>query len=211
MGHEPVGTVEKVGAAVEGFKPGDRVSGWAYPALAEYVAFKAANTVKIPDAISDEDATVEPLACVVSAINKLPKEAFLKPVAVIGCGYMGLAALSLLKLRGADTIIAVDTSEQARQNARKLGAVEAYHPSEVPARYLATWDSGCEGGFHVVSEWTGNRRRWIWPADGGGGRHAGRGRLPRGRPAAGGHAAVELQGHHMINPHERRMDYMAQC
>ena len=212
MGHEPVGTVEKVGAAVEGFKPGDRVSGWAYPALAEYVAFKAANTVKIPDAISDEDATVEPLACVVSAINKLPKEAFLKPVAVIGCGYMGLAALSLLKLRGADTIIAVDTSEQARQNARKLGAVEAYHPSEVPARYLATWDSGCEGGFHVVSEWTGNQQA----LDLAGRMVAVGGTLGVGGYHAGGPRQVDMQLWNykaitMINLHERRMDYMAQC
>lgn len=212
LGHEPVGTVVQVGEAVTGFAPGDRVSGWVWPALMEYVAFKAAHTVKIPDAISDEDATVEPLACVVSALSKLPARVPNQPTAVIGCGYMGLAAISLMKARGWGPIIAVDTREEARGEALRLGAAEAHHPDQLPPDYLATWDSGCAGGFAVVSEWAGNQAA----LDLAGRMTAIDGFLGIGGYHAGGPRQVDMQLWNYkaiaaVSLHERDMVRLAAC
>ena len=153
LGHEPVGTVARLGEQVTGFAVGDRVSGLSHPALAEYVVFKAEHTVKIPDEISDEDAMAEPLACLVSAIDKLPLCGFMRPSAVVGCGFMGLGAISLMKMKSAGPIIAVDVREEARENALRYGADEVYHPDEVPDKYLATWELGFDHGLPVVTEW----------------------------------------------------------
>lgn len=153
FGHEPVGVVDKVGQAVTGFKPGDRVSGLASPALAEYVVFNAAHTVHVPDGLDDEDATAEPLSCLVSAVLRLPLKPYGEPAAVVGCGYMGLGALSLMRMRMAGPIIAVDKRLEALEAALKFGATEVYLPEEVPQRYLATWENGCKGGLPVVTEW----------------------------------------------------------
>ena len=153
LGHEPVGTVARLGEQVTGFAVGDRVSGLSYPALAEYVVFKAEHTVKIPDEISDEDAMAEPLACLVSAIDKLPLRGFMRPSAVVGCGFMGLGAISLMKMKSAGPIIAVDVREEARENALRYGADEVYYFDEVFDKYLATWELGFDHGLPVVTEW----------------------------------------------------------
>lgn len=212
FGHEPVGTVARVGAEVTGFQAGDRVSGLSYPAMAEYVVFKASRTVKIPDELSDEDAMAEPLACLVSAISKLPLGQYMQPVAVVGCGFMGLGAVSLLKLKSAGPIIAVDVRAQARENALKLGADEAWHPDDLPPHYLATWDRGCEGGFPVVTEWAESNQA----LDLAGRMTAIGGTLGIGSYHSGGPRQVDMQLWNYkaltaISLHERDMDRMVEC
>ena len=212
FGHEPVGTVARVGAGVSGFAPGDRVSGLAHPALAEYVVFKAAHTVRVPENIPDEDATAEPLSCLVSAISKLPLHTYAEPVAVVGCGYMGLGAVSLLKLKASGPIIAVDPRPEARENALRLGADEAWHPDNVPAEYLATWENGCSGGLRVVSEWAESREA----LDLAGKMTAIDGTLGIGAYHTGGPRLVDLQLWNYkaitaISLHERKQDYQTVC
>ena len=158
LGHEPVGVIEKVGCAITNFVMGDKVSGLSHPTLAEYVVFKEKYTVKIPDELSVEDAMGGPLACLVSVISKLPLSEFAEKVAVVGCGFMGLWAISLHKMKNTVSIIAVDVREEARQNALEMGDDEAYHPNEVPSLYPATWENGCEGGLPIMTEWTENEQ-----------------------------------------------------
>lgn len=212
LGHEPVGTVAQLGQEVTGFTVGERVSGLSHPAMAEYVVFKARHTVKVPDSISDEDAMAEPLACLVSAISKLPLGEFAQPVGVVGCGFMGLGAISLLKMKNAGPIIAVDVRKEARDNALNMGADEAYHPDEVPNRYLATWDNNMAGGLRVVTEWAENEQALDL---------AGRmcmidGTLGIGSYHSGARRQVDMQLWNYkaltaISLHERNMERMVEC
>ena len=56
--------------------------------------------------------------------------------AVIGCGYMGLGVIALMKLRGVSRIIAVDIRQSSLGIAAKLGADEVYTQDTVPNVYI---------------------------------------------------------------------------
>lgn len=212
FGHEPMGVVERVGAKVTRFFPGQRVSGVALEAFAEYVAFEEKNLVHVPDNVRDEDATVEPLACLVSAASKLPVAVPGDPVAVVGTGYMGLGMIALFKAMGAGRIIAVDVREEALENARRFGATEAYLPHQIPKGYLAPMSDIFGGGLPVVSEW-GETDESL--------RIAGEmtqvdGILGIGAYHTGGNRSVDMQLWNVkaltaISTHERKEDFLMRC
>ncbi len=113
FGHEPVGSVVEVGKNVNGFKKGDRVSCLKSNAFSEYVLSKEITTFHIPDSIPDEDATLEPLICLLSAASKLRIPVLGDAAAVVGTGYMGLGMVTLLKqVKGAGKVIAVDIRKE---------------------------------------------------------------------------------------------------
>lgn len=154
FGHEPMGIVEKVGKNITKFKPGDKVSGFFGDGIAQYNVANESNTFKLHGDVRDEDAILEPLACMVSAVSKVPVNfPGEKSVAVVGCGYMGCGAISLLKLRGVGRIVAVDINRESLKNALKYGADEAYTPDELPKEYLAPMENIDQGGFELVFEW----------------------------------------------------------
>lgn len=63
MGGELVGTIEKLGAGVDGFAPGEAVFGMVHTgAFAEYAAVKAANMVRTPSNLDFVQAAALPLA-----------------------------------------------------------------------------------------------------------------------------------------------------
>ena len=79
------------------------------------------------------------------------------PVAVVGCGYMGCGAISLLKMRGA-YVVAIDIRRECLEDAKRIGADEVYTPDELPAHYYYVVGSGLTfegepGGFTTVMEW----------------------------------------------------------
>ncbi|MBQ7976152.1 MAG: zinc-binding dehydrogenase [Clostridia bacterium] len=151
FGHEPCGIVEAVGKNVTHVKPGDRVTGLGSN-IAEYGVMNKENVYLIPDNVSFEDATGEPLACLLSAVSKVPMTfPGESSVAVVGCGYMGCGAISLLKLRGAGKIVAIDIRKESLENALKYGADEAYLVDELPEKYIA--DTANKNGFDYVMEW----------------------------------------------------------
>ncbi|MCL2461619.1 MAG: zinc-binding dehydrogenase [Defluviitaleaceae bacterium] len=156
FGHEPMGVVTEVGKDVTGFAVGDRVGGsWggSLPGSGGMVEFAAADpardiVVKIPDNVRDEDAILEPLSCMMSAVSKVR---FTMPgtvVCVVGAGYMGCGLISLLKLRGA-YVAAVDIRPESLANAKKFGADETYSVEEA----LAKFSAHPYGGFDYVMEW----------------------------------------------------------
>jgi threonine dehydrogenase-like Zn-dependent dehydrogenase len=160
FGHEPMGIITEVGKNVEGFKVGDRVSGmWgsSLPGSGGMVEYAVANpktdcVVKIPDNVRDEDAVLEPLSCLMSAVSKAKVSMPGTRVCVVGCGYMGCGAISLLKLRGA-YVVAVDIRKESLENAKKYGADEAYLVDEVKEKFISNmWDFDSKG-FDVVMEW----------------------------------------------------------
>ena len=141
LGHESVGIVEKVGEGVEAFRPGDRVTGLGGGAFKEYIVMQAEKTVHVPDCLKDEDAISEPLACLLSAARKLPIETLGDPVAVVGCGYMGLGMISLFRAMGYGKITAIDKRPEALENALRFGATEVFTPDTIPEEYIMTFDT----------------------------------------------------------------------
>ena len=111
----------------------------------------------LPDGISDTEGVLEPLSCLISAVTKVRIKVIGERVAVVGCGYMGCGAISLLKLRGA-YVVAVDINPESVKNALKYGADEAYLVDELPSSCLYIPGSGLNfdgepGGFSLVMEW----------------------------------------------------------
>lgn len=156
FGHEPVGVVAEVGKSVTDVKVGDRVSG-LFDGSAEYAVCSDDVVFALPDNISDTQGVLEPLACLISAVSKVRIPVVGERVAVVGCGYMGCGAISLLKKRGA-YVVATDINPESVKNALKYGADEAYLVKDLPDNAFYIPGSGLNfdgepGGFSLVMEW----------------------------------------------------------
>lgn len=157
FGHEPMGYVEAVGKNVSGFQKGDRVSGlWggSLPGSGGMVEYNVADprkdvVVKLPDELTDEEAVLEPLSCIMSAVSKVKLGVPGTHIAIVGCGYMGCGAISLLKACGA-YIIAIDIRRESLENARTYGADELYMYDEAKEKFST---ANGFAGFDVVMEW----------------------------------------------------------
>ncbi len=143
LGHELSGVVEAVGAEVQGLAPGARVvlnpnlegegnggrEGGFTPRLLVRNAALPGRLVRIPDALSDEEAAlVEPLGVGMHAVDR----AQVRPedkVVVLGAGPIGLAAIATLRDRGVADVVAIDLSPRRLELARKLGARAALDPA----------------------------------------------------------------------------------
>jgi D-arabinose 1-dehydrogenase-like Zn-dependent alcohol dehydrogenase len=84
-----------------------------------------------------DDAFACTLACsaitVYSAINKLPPLGPKDRVAVLGCGGLGLIAVSILRAKGAKNIVACDIDDAKLAAAAKLGAKETVNTKAADA------------------------------------------------------------------------------
>ncbi|OHT22229.1 zinc-dependent alcohol dehydrogenase [Edaphosphingomonas haloaromaticamans] len=150
LGHELAGTVETVGAAVQGIRPGDRVivnpmgdgnaigagvpEGAFAPRLLVRDATLGGAIHRIPDDLSfDRAALAEPLSVSLHAVNR--SEA--KPgdrVVLFGAGPIGLGILIFLKQRGITDIAVVDTTDHRLDRARRLGATLTVNPDRQDLR-----------------------------------------------------------------------------
>ncbi len=171
MGHELSGTVEKVGASVSAWTPGDRVV--ANPLLtcgvcencrsgrpnicsdrhclgvdmngayAEYVCVHEKMVYQLPEGLSfDQGAMVEPLAVAMRAVNLTPFQLGEK-VVIIGAGTIGLLTLLAARMRGAGEIILTDTNGYRLERAKKLGADFVVNAVETdPVQFVKDWTNG---------------------------------------------------------------------
>lgn len=130
------GVVESVGDGVDGFKPGDRVTAMFAQGgpmrtlgspldgtLAEYAVFDQAGLLKIPDALSFEQAATLPCAGV-TAFDALTEGKRIRPgdtVLTLGTGGVSIIALQLAKAAGARVIV-TSSSDEKLARARELGA-----------------------------------------------------------------------------------------
>jgi alcohol dehydrogenase len=163
IGHEPVGIIERLGRAVEGFQEGQRViagaitpsghsaaclcgcasqdgpgtkygfqavGGWKFGntidgCQAEYVLVPdaMANLAPVPDGLTDEQVLMCPdiMSTGFSGAERGDTRIG-DTVAVFAQGPIGLCATVGAKLRGAATVIAVDTIQARLEIARKFGA-----------------------------------------------------------------------------------------
>jgi D-arabinose 1-dehydrogenase-like Zn-dependent alcohol dehydrogenase len=159
-GHEAAGTVEQVGALVQGWRPGDRVvmaggrpcgrcrtcvrgrpaeceafeiMGFSFDgAWAQYVVVPSLALSSVPDGVPIEQAAV--LADAVSTpYAALTSRAGLRAgeaVGLWGIGGLGVHAVQIARLVGAAPVIALDPRRSARERALALGADVALDPTE---------------------------------------------------------------------------------
>jgi L-iditol 2-dehydrogenase len=182
VGHEWAGVVVEIGTRVQGFTPGERVTGecgigcghcWLCQqglhnicpervetgvfnrdgAYAEFMTVPAAHAHHLYDLSYQEGALVEP--CTVGLW--IARRAGIHPgdrVAVIGCGTVGLMAVQTARFFGADRVVAVSRSPFKLDLAKKMGADTMINISGQPAaEAVASVVNDQE--FSVVIEATG--------------------------------------------------------
>jgi propanol-preferring alcohol dehydrogenase len=151
-GHEVAGTVERAGARVTGFAPGDRVAlhymvtcglceycarGFEQFCVngrmigkhvdggyAQYIRIPARSVVRLPEAVPFEHGAV--MMCSTATSFHALRKARLAPgerVAVVGAGGLGLSAVQLARAAGASAVIAVDVNPDRLAQAERMGAI----------------------------------------------------------------------------------------
>jgi threonine dehydrogenase-like Zn-dependent dehydrogenase len=149
IGHEGSGVVAETGKNVKGFKTGDKVTA-LYGTYSEYFLIKPELLLRLPENVSALDALGEPVACFMHAANRFGVKKGGK-VALIGCGYMGLGCLQMVKIQGAKEIIVLEPIEWRRKAAIDAGATKTYDPSGKSAAQILAELGECD----VVIEATG--------------------------------------------------------
>ena len=159
LGHEVVGTVERVGAGVKSPREGDRVIVYYYVGcgrcahclvgdenlcdaivaeygfisdggFAEYVKVPARNAVLLPDHVSDEAAA--PIGCgVTTAVHasSLARLAMGDVVLVYGVGAVSYGLIQMAGLAGAE-VIAVSRTPAKLEKAKALGAAHVLNAKD---------------------------------------------------------------------------------
>jgi L-iditol 2-dehydrogenase len=152
-GHEWAGEVVRVGSAVTGIAPGDRVVGECVigadhfgfsisGAAAEFFVAKPSWLHRLPAQLSwTMGALVEPFSVAYYAIVRAGGVNASDTVAVLGAGPIGLAVAAASSAMGARTVV-VEPSPERREAATKLGASDVVVP---------------EGAEDLLCELTGGR------------------------------------------------------
>ncbi len=127
LGNMAVGTVMEMGSEVTRFRIGDRVFG--HFSIRETQTVEETRADPLPDGL-----TAEAALCLDPAVMALPmRDAGVglgDRVAVFGLGAIGLMAVQLARLAGADWVVAVDPIAHRREVALALGADAGIDPTE---------------------------------------------------------------------------------
>lgn len=179
-GHEFSGIVHEVGEGVTDYAPGDRVGAdpsvtcgrcrfcrtnrfnlcvhfgglgtTLQGSMAEYVVVSAHKLVKLPDQLSFEEAAfIEPVACVVHAMNRLQMEIGSR-VLLFGAGAMGLQLVQALAQNGASELTVVDMAGPKLELALQLGATRGLSIDQAEAELRHS--QGADG-YDIVVDATG--------------------------------------------------------
>ena len=128
MGHEGVSYVTELGAGVEGFEIGQRVTGGSFTRFSNVPVLNAPipQAYPLPESdLPDEHWIVEPVSCVVTGLDT----SNLRPadrVAVVGCGFMGLLLIQGLAHSCLDRVIGIDINPKRLELASRFGADAVY-------------------------------------------------------------------------------------
>jgi 2-desacetyl-2-hydroxyethyl bacteriochlorophyllide A dehydrogenase len=178
-GHEFSGEVVAVGAHVEHYRIGDRVT--ADPnvpcnrciycqrnepnqcknlkaigvtrdgAFAEYVVAPESNVFPISDISYEAAALIEPLACVVWGLKRVRVQPGDTSL-IFGAGPMGCLLLQAVKHAGASRVVVTDTMPWRLELAAQLGATETVLADEYQAKNLNAIEPD---GYDIVTDATG--------------------------------------------------------
>jgi threonine 3-dehydrogenase len=182
VGHEYVGRVERVGAEVEAFRSGERVSGEGHVtcgfcrncragrrhlcrhavgvgvnrpgAFAELLVIPADNVYRIPDDIPDEVASIlDPFGN--AAHTALSFDLVGEDVLVTGAGPIGVMAAAIARHVGARHVVVTDVNDYRLGLARRLGASRTVNVAREDLRGVMR-ELGMREGFDVGLEVSGN-------------------------------------------------------
>ena len=181
-GHEFIGVVEKVGSAVKGFKPGDRVSGEGHlvcdccrncragkrhccshthgigvhqtGCFADYLAFPASNAILVPDEIPDQiGAFLDPLGNAVH--TALSFDLVGEDVLITGAGPIGIMAIAIARHAGARRIVITDVNPFRLELAQKMGPTRTVNVAKENLQQVMK-ELQIKEGFSVGLEMSGN-------------------------------------------------------
>jgi threonine 3-dehydrogenase len=182
VGHEFSGKVVDCGAEVKGFSIGDRVSAEGHVtcgvcrncragrrhlcmntigvgvnragAFADYIAVPAFNVFKLPDAITDDMASIlDPLGN--ATHTALSFDLVGEDVLITGAGPIGIMAVAIARYAGARHVVITDVNDYRLGLARDMGASIALNVSNGSLDQTMQ-DLGMEEGFDVGMEMSGN-------------------------------------------------------
>ena len=119
LGYCNVGIVHETGSDVKNFKKGDRVV--SNGKHAEVVNVPINLCAKVPDTVSDEEASYTILGAVALQGIRLAKPTLGETVVVIGLGLVGLMTVQLLKANGC-RVLGIDFDQNKLSLAKKFGA-----------------------------------------------------------------------------------------
>ncbi|KAJ0106987.1 hypothetical protein J7T55_011082 [Diaporthe amygdali] len=115
LGVDVSGVVSRVGKAVSGLKPGDRVMTATCDAFATYVRFPAAGAIRMPDIMSFEEAASMPLIFLTAYYALVTAGGLVKGETILihaAAGGVGQAAVILAKHIGAEVFATVGSAEK---------------------------------------------------------------------------------------------------
>jgi len=182
VGHEYVGVVEAIGSEVQGIQPGDRVSGEGHltcghcrncragrrhlcrntvgvgvnrqGCFGEYLCIPASNVFKLPDAISDEVASIlDPLGNAVH--TALSFDLVGEDVLITGAGPIGIMAVAIARHVGARHVVITDVNDYRLDLARQMGATRAINVTQQSLDDVMQ-ELEMQEGFDVGLEMSGN-------------------------------------------------------
>ena len=119
LGYCNAGKIMQVGKGVFGFQEGDRVV--SNGQHAEFVSVPQMLCAKIPDAVSDEEASFAVLGSIALQGIRLAKPTLGESVVVMGAGLIGLMTIQLLRAQGC-RVMAVDFDKSRLELASEFGA-----------------------------------------------------------------------------------------
>lgn len=182
IGHEFMGEIVEIGSEVKGLKPGDRVSGEGHitcgfcrncragrrhlcrnsvgvgvqraGAFAEYLSIPAFNTFVLPDAITDDMASIlDPFGN--ATHTALSFNLVGEDILITGAGPIGIMAVAICRHVGARHVVITDVNDYRLDLARKMGATRAINVAETSVED-AMRELGMQEGFDVGLEMSGN-------------------------------------------------------
>jgi threonine 3-dehydrogenase len=182
VGHEFVGRIEQVGANVNDFAPGDRVSGEGHVvcgrcrncmagrrhlcahsqgvgvqrpgAFAELISLPMTNVWKHADEVDDEVAAIfDPFGNAVHTALAFPVLG--EDVLITGAGPIGCMATAVVRHAGARHVVVSDPNGYRRDLAKRMGATLAIDPRERDLEGVQR-ELGMTEGFDVGLEMSGN-------------------------------------------------------
>lgn len=123
LGYCNAGTVLEVGACVTGFEVGDRVANNGQHA--EIVCVPTNLCAKIPDGVTDEQASFTVISAIALQGIRLLAPTLGERIAVIGLGLIGQIAVQLLRASGCQ-VLGIDLDKRKVDLAQKFGAVPCH-------------------------------------------------------------------------------------
>lgn len=119
-GYSNAGVVDAVGENVTGLQVGDRVASRAHHR--QWALADASRALKIPDGVSDEEATWFGLANIVQNGVRRAEHELGDAVVIVGLGPLGQLVTQYAYLSGAREVIAIDTAPARLELAARHGA-----------------------------------------------------------------------------------------